>query len=185
MKTTNAGFLTAQGLDTINDDFKIYLFEQFEGAITDRDSATQIKVSGDATGLLSNGDVFIIPLDDFDTYHTITTAPSHAAGKTTLICSGSTFGTGVVGLDVALKHDITSDILKNGFSPIRIGTEGETLNSSLADDVQISVNNENETYWDDDAASGLFNSGRIFWVQIIFKLTDDDTELENDTTEFL
>jgi len=178
MKTTNATFLIKQGQDQIQDDFLIYLFEQWDYAITDRDSATQIKIQGDASSWLSDGAVFIIPLDDFQEEHTLTSPPAYdgGTGKTTITCSGSSFGTGIVGLYIALKHDITSDVLKDGFSPIRIATEGETLNSSLADDVQISVDNSEETYWDNDGSSGLFNSGRIFWVHIIFKLKDDDTE---------
>jgi len=178
LKTTNATFLTKQGYNVIHDDFKIYLFEQWDNAITDRVSGTQLKVSGDATSWLSDGDVFIIPLDDFDTYHTLTSSPTYdgGSGKTTITCGASTFGTGIVGLHIALKHDISTYILQNGFSPIRIATEGETLNSSLADDVRIAVDNADEFFYDNDAASGLFNTGRIIWVQIIFKLTDDSTE---------
>lgn len=176
MKTTNPTFLAKQLLDTIQDDYRIELYHQFSGAITDRDSATQIKVSGDATGLLSNGDTFIIPTDDFETEHVITTAPSFAGGKTTLICSGSTFATTVVGLDVAKKYNVTADVMDQGFTPIRIGTEGETLNSHIADDVEITLDNELETYFDDDGSSGMFNSSDVFWVKMFFKLKNDSTE---------
>jgi hypothetical protein len=178
MKTTNALFLTKQAKAHISDEFYVYLFEQWDYAITDRTDATHIKIQGDASSWLSSGDVFIIPLDDFDTYHTLTSSPSYDGGsnKTTITCSGSSFGAGVVGLHVALRHDITGDVLKDGISNIRITTEGETLNSSLADDVQIAVNNADQSYWDSDGSSGLFNTGRVFWIQIIFKLADDSTE---------
>lgn len=175
MKTTTANFLTAQLADVIEQDYRVELLDQWTGAITDRDSSTQIKVSGDATSFFSNGDTFLIPCDDFETEHIITTAPSYSGGKTTLICSGSSFGTDIVGLDVAKKIDITSYILDQGISPIRISTEGITLNSYLADDVKLSLDNEDGYFYDADG-NGLFNSGRIFWVKIIFKLTNDSTE---------
>ena len=175
MKTTNATFLQKQLADSIEQEYRLELFEQFEGAITDRDSATQIKVSGDATTLLSNGDVFIIALDDFETEHTITSAPSYSGGKTTIVCSASSFSTSVVGLDVAKKRNISNDILDRGISPIRISTEGETLNSFLADDVTLKLDNDGGTYYN-SSGTGLFNSGRVFWVKIFFKLKNDATE---------
>ncbi len=65
MKTTNQTFLNKQLANTIEQEYRVELFEQFEGEITDRDSATQIKVSGDATSLISDSSDFIIALDDF------------------------------------------------------------------------------------------------------------------------
>ena len=176
MKTTTPNFLAEQTKRQVTDGYAVELFHQFSGAITDRDSATQIKVNGDATSLFTNGNTFIIPTDDFETEHVITSAPSFATGKTTLVCSGSSFATTVVGLDVAKKNDVTADVLDRGISNIRLQTEGETLNSLMADDVEISLDNSDETYFDDDGSSGYFNAADVFWVKVVFKLATDATE---------
>jgi hypothetical protein len=42
--------------------------------------------------------------------------------------------------------------------------------------VQIALDNAGEDYWDDDETSGLFNSGRIIWVQLIFYLENDSSD---------
>lgn len=178
MKTTNSQFLAEQIKDVVENEFRIELFQQWTGAITNRDSAAQIKVSGDATGLLANGATFIIALDDFETEHIITSATSYDGGtdKTTIICSASSFLTTVVGLEVALKINITDYILEDGFSPIRIATEGETLNEFLADDVTVQVDNSDNYFYDPSGSGGIFNNDVIFWLKIIFKLRTNATE---------
>lgn len=175
MKTTNPTFLAKQLADSIEDQYRVELFEQFEGAITDRDSGIQIKVSGDATDLFSNGDVFIIALDDFETEHTITSTPTYSGGKTTIICSGSSFGTDIIDFHVAKKHNVTDDIMNQGISSIRIHTEGKMLNSFLADDITLKIDNDGGVYYSSDG-DGLYNLGRIIWVKIFFKLKNDPTE---------
>lgn len=173
MKTLSADFLSKQVRKTVRPFFKVELFRQFSGAITDRDSATQIKVSGNATSLFSNGDRFIIPLYDIEAEHLITSAPAYASSKTTIVCSGSSFASsGLPGLYVAKKYNVTSNVLDNGISPVRISTEGEALNSSMADDISILLDNTNSVYYNKDGSSGILNTTDIFWVRVYFCLHD-------------
>ena len=176
MKTTTTDFLTKQKAGVLRPDYSIELLEQFSGAITSRDSATQIKVSGDATDLLAKGDTFLIPLDDFETEYKLTSAPSYSGGETTLICSGASFiASGLVGLYVAKKRNITKTIIDGGISTIRITSEGKALNSSFADDVKITLDNTDEVYYAADGSSGIFNSGNYFWIRIYLFFLNDPT----------
>lgn len=175
MKTTTAAFLEKQLYHSIKPGYKVEIFRQFAGAITDRDSATQIKVSGDATSLLSLGDHFIIAHANFETEYVITSAPSYASSKTTIVCSAASFTTAMVGLYVAKKYDVTHNVLDGGISPIRISTEGQSLNASLADDVKISLDNSDSTYYSVDGNSGIFNTTDYFWIRISFFLDNDPT----------
>lgn len=171
MKTVTSTFTSKQKSNVVRPFYIVELFRQFSGAITDRDSTTQIKVNGDATSLLASGDRFIIPLYDLETEHLITSTPSYASSKTTIVCSGSSFAaSGLPGLYVAKKYNLTPNVLDGGLSSIRISTEGESLNSSLADDVSILLDNTNSLYYNKDGSSGILNSTDIYWVRIYFAL---------------
>jgi len=52
--------------------------------------------------------------------------------------------------------------LEDGFSSIRIATEGDTLNSFLADDVTVWVDNSDNYFYDPLGSGGIFNNDVIF-----------------------
>lgn len=145
---------------------RVELLRQWSGDITERTSATVIKVSGDATALLAIGEVLVIPLDDFAGNHIIT-GISHAAGVTTITCAASTFATTVVGLQIAKRYTVSGGNTERmiEMSDIRFQVEGDTLNEFVASDVDLAFWNA-DGYFSNSAATGIFNDNAIMWVRI-------------------
>jgi len=179
MKTITANFTAEQEKLHTQLVKKIEILGQFDGEITDRDSATQLKVSGDATGIFSQNDYLTIPLVDYDIDYQISASPTYAGGKTTITITG-TLPTTIVGFHVAKKYIIhggdTDYLVENGISPIRVDTEGETLNSFMADDVKVVVDNSEGYFYNKDA-SGLFNLHLTAWIRVKLGYKQDTTRL--------
>ncbi len=156
---------------------RVELLHQYGGKILSRDSATQITMAGNASSILSVGDTFVIPLDDFEIEHVITSLSYFAALDYTLLsASASNFSTTVANLYVAKKiivsYGNTERLIE--MSPIRYQVEGETLTEWLASDVEFVFEN-GDGYFANSGATGLFDNSDIFWVRIFlgFKKASD------------
>ena len=148
---------------------RVELLRQFVGAITARVSATQIKVSGDATDLLAVNNVFIIPHHDFTEEHTVT-AISFSAGETAITCSGLSFpASGLVGLEIARLFIVSGGNKERliEISPIRFDVEGDLLTQFRAQDVELNFDNT-DGYFANSAGDGLLDNTDVFWLRIYF-----------------
>lgn len=146
---------------------RVEVLRQFAGAITERVSGTAIKIAGDATGEFVSGDGFLIPLDDFETLHIITASPSYASGETTLTCAASSFGTGIVGMNVAKRFIVSGGNTERmtELGNILIETEGDTLAAWQAADVEMAFDN-GDGFFANSAGDGLFDGDEIMLVRV-------------------
>lgn len=150
---------------------RVELLQQFSGEITARDSATQIRVAGDLTASLATGEYFVIPLDEFDGEHVITSTPSYSIpnDETTIICSGSSFNIAIVGLNIAKRHIVsfgnTERLVELG--SIRYELEGETLNDWTDADVDLHFEN-GDGWFANTSGTGVFDNSDVFWARIYF-----------------
>lgn len=149
---------------------RVELLRQFSGGeITARLSGTQIKVAGDATGLLAVNNFFVIPRDDFSGNHQVT-AISFSAGETTITCSGSSFpASGLVGLEIAKRFTVSGGNTERliEMSDIRFDVEGDLLTLFKAQDVELNFANH-DGYFGNSANTGLLDNTDIFWLRIYF-----------------
>lgn len=150
---------------------RVELLRQHSQAIKSRDSATLVKVYGDATGLFALGDSFVIPLDDFSETHTITSITYNAGSDdTSLACSASTFpATGLPGLHPAKRIIVSGGDTERliEMTPIIQELEGETLNEWRTQEVDMAFNN-GSGFFANSSDNGIFDNEDVFWVRIYF-----------------
>lgn len=142
---------------------RVELLRQYSQAIKSRDSATLIKVYGDATGLFAQGDSFVIPLDDFSETHTITSITYNAGNDdTSLTCSASSFPTTLPGLHPAKRIVVSGGDTERlaEMTPIIQELEGETLNEWRTQEVDLSFDNGGG-FFANSADSGIFDNEEI------------------------
>jgi len=148
---------------------RVELLKQFNGAITERVSSTQIKVFGDATAILAVGDTFVIPLNEFSGNHVVTTR-AYAGSETTITCSESNFAaSGLVGLHIAKRYTVSGGneerLVEMG--EIRFEIEGETLNAFTASDVELTFWNS-DGYFANSSGTGIVDGTEVVWCRIYF-----------------
>lgn len=148
---------------------RVELLVQHAGAITAVDSATQIKVAGDATALLSEDDWIVIPLDAFPSSVQLSAAPSFSADETTLQASGASFSSGLVGKHVAKRFTVSGGNVERLIeqSPVRYEVEGEVLSSFRAADVEFNFEN-GDGFFSNSAGSGILDGEAVVWCRIYY-----------------
>lgn len=174
MKTVDSDFTGYLTKRRVKIDKTVKILSEL-GEIYSRDSTMQIKIIGDISSKLAADDIVLIPLNSFTAEYTVDTV-SYSAGYTTVVITGSTFPTDITGLQLALLTDVTADLISNGIGEISKKVEGTTLNSFMADDVDVTLDNIQYTYWKSDS-SGLFQIADLFWLKLTVGYNGDDTEL--------
>lgn len=138
---------------------KIIIYKRWPGMILNYSSADAITVAGDATDFFSLGDTVIVShVEGIEEYTLITNIIFSTDETTIQKTGGSTWANQLSNNKgyVYKKFEIDEDLLAEGLGDIEYTLEGSTINSLVASDVRIKIENHSNDYWDEVNKTGMF-----------------------------